>query len=198
MASAIGISLLGAAESALWDLISYHPRWGVFSPGTNVKALEVDSVVDLATRREAQASDYRIETGSFASYNKVVRPAETPVRLSMGGAEAARAKFLQWLEDNTQQPTLFDVAMPERTLSNATLVSYAVRRDSRSGVTLLIADCYFVEIRQVTAQYTNSKAADTSGAAKPGDAPAAPTVRAQAATPSTAATNQAQGGLGWQ
>lgn len=192
------ISLLGAAESALWDLISYHPRWGVFNPGTNVKAVEVDSVVDLATRRESQTSDYRIETGSFASYNKVQRPAETAVRLSVGGNESARAAFLQWLEDNVQATALFDVAMPERTLSNATLVSYAVRRDSRSGVTLLIADCYFVEIRQVTAQYSNSKAADTSGAAQPGDTPAAPTVRAQAATPGTAATNQAAGVPGWQ
>jgi len=175
------IAILGSIESALWDLLAGTPPWGVYVAGTTTVAFEVDSVVELTVRTSAQTSDYRIQSGSFASFNKVVKPREVPIRLTKGGNEIERADFLAWLKLQLETTTQLDLVMPEGVIVNHTLVEYSIRRESRSGVTLIIADCLFQEVREVVAQYYNS--ADTSNAASPNNVPTTPTARVQGATP---------------
>lgn len=168
----VRISLLGGLQSALWRIFSLEPEWGVYEAGKSKVAFQVDSVVAMAQRKTAIVSDYPVESGSFASYNKVERPREIPIELSKGGTEEQRTKFLGWLQTNLRAPTLFDLVMPEQRFVNMTLVDYVIRRDSSSGVTIIYAECVFAEIRQSEARYFKSTQS-------PNDTATAPTTKVQ-------------------
>lgn len=116
----------------------------------------IDSVLSLAVRKGSEVSSYRLETGSFANYNKVEKPRMIPIRLIKGGTESERMQFLMWLELESKRTKLYDIAVPELTYKNLTLIDYSIMRETRSGATLIIADCMFQEIMQITFQYVQS------------------------------------------
>ena len=145
----------GSGASAISALIN-----GDLKGGKNY----IDSVIALSHRKGADVSQYRLETGSFANYNKVEKPRIIPIRLVKGGTESERGQFLTWLETNSKLTTLFDIAVPEVTYPDLTLVDYSITRESKSGVTLVIADCMFQEVMQITFEYTNSKTKDSKNA----------------------------------
>ena len=185
-----GPTLLSAAEGAIMDLISASPTWGVFQPGSNTPAVVVDSVIEAAASRESPVSEYRLETGSFASYNKVQKSFAAPLVLAKGGTEAERTAFLIWLKNAVNTTTLFDVRWPEGAWSSATLEAYRISRHSHSGVTVIYAECIFKEVRQVPALYYNSSqpSTDTTNAASAGDLPITPTQRVSGLLASAAST----------
>lgn len=206
---------------------------GVLSQATSVNGIKsllngelmatevtIDSVVSVSQRKGSELSNYRIETGSFATFNKVEKPRQVQLRITKGGPEDERGMFLRWLDKrakgytneltryprniaqdtlseklkqaklniergvpqigpldfpiikvggvdtpiilNTiptkmQQNNLFDIYMPEAHYPNMTLVDYTITRESRSGANLIIANCTFQEVRQVTFQYSTTQ-----------------------------------------
>lgn len=185
-----GTTLLSAAEGALFDLISASPTWGVYEPGSSVPATDIDSVVETHFAQENPVSEYRLEDGSFATYNKVQKSFDAPILLAKGGTEAERQTFLAWLKQAANTTALYDVRWPEGAWSNVTLVSYRVTRKSHQGVTIIYAECNFKEVRQVPALYYNSSTptTDTTNAAAPADLPITPTQRVQGILASAAST----------
>jgi hypothetical protein len=117
----------------------------------------IDSVIALNVRKGAELSSYKTEAGSFATYNKIERPRIIPIRLVKSGTESDRQAFLLWLDYVVRTTDLFDIAVPEVTYTNLTLVDYSITRESRSGVTLIVAECVFQEIMEVTFEYKKSK-----------------------------------------
>jgi hypothetical protein len=194
-----GLLLLGAGESSIFSLLSLQPTWGIYVSGTQDVAIAVDSVVEMGVSRENPASNYRIESGSFASYNKVQNSRVVPILVSRGGTQAERSELLDWLEQNVNLPTTFDLLMPESALQNFTLVSYKIERRAEKGVTILYAQCHFMEIREVPALYYNSgtPTTDTSDAASSNDVPSTPTSYAQPSSMSASQTATA-GDVDWQ
>lgn len=176
-----GTSLLSAAEGALFDFLSAQPVWGVFLPGSDTPAVAVDSVVETGVARESPVAEYRLESGSFASYNKVQTSFNSPLTLSKGGTEAERTAFLLWLKKSLNSTALFDIRWPEGAWRDVTLAGYRVGRQAHQGVTIIYAECHFKEIRQITALYYNSgkPSTDTTNAASPSDTPTTPTQRVQ-------------------
>lgn len=189
-------TLLSAAEGAIFDLLSVSETWGVFLPGTITPAVTVDSFVEGSVSRESPVSEYRIETGSFATYNKVQKSRDTPITLSKSGTDAERLEFMKWLEQNCNSTTLFDVRWPEGAFSNVTLMSYRITRKATHGAMILYAECLFKEVREVPALYYNSgqPSTDTTNAASAADVPLTPTQRVQGLVTSAQTTIQA--GLG--
>lgn len=133
----------------------------------------IDSVVSLNQKKGSDISNYRLETGGFATYNKVEKPRQIQVRLTKGGTEEERGFFLSWLETQVKFVSgttnqggvinigrglnnLFDIYVPEVHYTNMTLIDYTIMRESRSGVSIIIADCIFQEVMQVTMQYSTS------------------------------------------
>lgn len=163
--------LLGNLISTLINIRFPAPNWGVFLPGTTDKAIEVSSVVELDLAGESAVSDYPIETGSFTTYNKVILPNTFQVRMTRDGSETQRAEFLNWLSVNKDATTLFDILCPEVVYPNATLRGYRVSRSSSSGAAMIVADCLFQEVRQVTTLYKSSNISD------PKNMPSTPTAR---------------------
>lgn len=169
-ASSVVTGLLGEAESALWNILSLQPQWGIYKDGEI--AIEIDSVLDASARSTAAVSDYRVMPGAFLSYNKVAMPRDFSFTLAVSGDQ--KEAFLKWVETNQENPTVFDAVFPEKTYQNVTLVECGSIREVRQGtVSRIIADCRFREIRETPVVYykDGEQKADTSNAEDPQDLP---------------------------
>lgn len=193
-------SLLGAAQGALWSALQTDTRWGIFdSKGkpladpsninglarTLVNSLGLGSSMSTAAVEYGKAmriSDFPVERGSFASYNKVETPASPLVTLSFSGSESDRAKFLTSLDEATKSTGLYSVVTPEVQYVNYSIESYSYSRRADRGATLLIVELTLKEIRQVSAQYTQA-GGQAKSPKQPDAAPAQPLGKVQALNP---------------
>lgn len=156
---AAAISLIGSAVGKLTDFLFGGPKWNIYKTGTSTLAVKVSSIVELDVAGESSASDYPIETGSFVSYNKVLSPNTFIVRVTQDGKESDRSTLVKWLELNVGTTDTFDIICPEHTWLNSTLVRYRTVRTAESGPSMLTVDCYFQQVRELPAKYSQSKVA---------------------------------------
>jgi hypothetical protein len=168
---AIALTLLGNAVNFVVDFLFPAPTWGVYLAGSTTPAVAVSSVTELDIGGESKVSNYPLENGTFATYNKVIMPNMFSIRLTRDGSEDERGVFLNWLQVNAGTLDLFDILCPENAYSDATLVSYRVSRSSQSGAAMIIADCIFQEVRQIPALYGTGQIID------PKNQPSTPTAR---------------------
>jgi hypothetical protein len=146
-----------AISSALWQASQQPPSWGVFDHSDGTQVLFPDSVLEFSQRREFDISDFPVQAGSFASYNKVIRPNEVHLRFSKGGSIDDRADFLASLEQLAQSLTLVDVVTLETLYPSLNLQRFEVaRRGARGAYFLTEVDAYFIQIIEVQAQYTST------------------------------------------
>lgn len=166
-------SVISAAIGSLWSALFPGDKWGIYEAGSETAKVEVDSVVELGLNGSAEASTYKIEAGSFVSYNKVRNPNAFMIRISKEGNAATRAYINEWLATNVEATTVFDVVMPEKRYNGYTLVEYRMLRSSASGAGMIVADLMIQEMRETSALYSNSKIADSN------NVPPTPTARVQ-------------------
>jgi hypothetical protein len=154
------VKLASAATSliseALWQSSQVPPKWGVFDDQLN-QVLFPDSVLEFSYRREFDVSDFPVQEGAFASYNKVIKPFEIQLRFSRSGTLQNRQSFLATLEDLVQSLDLYTVITPEGTYPDCNPQRYEVTRRGAQGAFFLTeVDLYLVQIIQVTAQFANT------------------------------------------
>ena len=120
------------------------PRYGIYLNGKLV--LEVDGFIDLSTDNDSQIANYRIEKGSFASYNKVISPFQIKAVVAKEGASYEINDFLDELEKISNDLNLYDVVTKDITYSNCNLKSNGYRKESANGAYILYAELIFKEI----------------------------------------------------
>jgi hypothetical protein len=184
---------------------SQRGDWGIYRNA--VKVLEPDSIVGFDYRGEWRVADFPIEEGEFRSYDKVIRPYEVRLRMTKGGDQAARADFLDKLEDIAASLDLYDVVTPEITYLSANVESYSYARQAQSGVGLLTVEVCLREIRLATSptstavqlpsfqnvQTPAAKAVETVGAVQPTTPSAATQAAGKAAVKKAIAPSAAAG-----
>ena len=193
--------VLGLTQGLLWRLFQVDTRWGIFD--SKGKALGdpakftgfVGSLLDSAGlgstlstggvdySKETRVSDFPLERGSFASYNKVEQPANPSVTLCLTGSEKNRRTFLEAIDKAAKSTDLYSVVTPEVTYVNYSVERYSYSRRSSKGATLLIVDISLREIRQVSAQYTQSNKGQADQPKEAGATPQADNGKVQAQTP---------------
>lgn len=140
----------------LWQAAQQPPQWGVFDSDGQL-VLDPDSVLEFSQRREFEISNFPVQRGSFASYNKVIRPNEVQLRFSKGGTIDDRASFLADLEALAQSLQIVSVVTLENVYPNLNLARYEVtRRGAKGAYFLTEVDAYFIQILQVQAQYSTT------------------------------------------
>jgi hypothetical protein len=184
-----------AVRGRLWQSAATQPKWGIFKNGVEPDtarrrrlvefppiagrrreeesnaAIVPDNIMALDNRNEARVSDFPVQAGAFAAYNKVAVPFELTVRLTKGGSVDDRARFLAQIEAAHKSLDLYYVLTPERTYLDVNITRYEVtRRGSGGAYYLTEVDVFFREIRQVAAQYSASTAA-TRNAQEPNARP---------------------------
>lgn len=165
--SIIGIGqqtgILSAIEGAdVFGLLDgiMGPRWGIYD-ATGALVIEPDSVVAFDYRGEHMISKYPVEDGSFSSYNKVARPYDIRLLMSCDGkGRMTKEQFLQTLELMRESTDLYDLVTPDFAYENVNLIGIDYRRQSSGGVSLLLVDVRFEEVRvTATAVYSSKEPA---------------------------------------
>lgn len=155
------VLLVADVASAIISLL-LGPQWGIFLDG--VPAGPYNSVVDFDYKQDNPTSDYPVEEGSFLSYDKVQLPFDVKVRLASGGSEFERQAFLQWLDVIANDLNLYEVATPEKVYSSCNCTHVDLKRSNVNGVGVIVADLWFVEIRQTaTSTFSNTQQPGEAG-----------------------------------
>ena len=194
---------LGMVQGMLWRVFQVQTRWGIFDSagkplgdpakftglvGNALDAAGLGSTLSTNSvdySKETKVSDFPVEQGSFASYNKVETPASPIVTLCLTGSENNRRTFLEAIDKAVKSTDLYSVVTPEVTYIDHSIERYNYSRRSSKGATLLIVEITLKEIRQVSSQYTQSNKGQVDA---PKDAGATPTTdngKVQAKTPDT-------------
>lgn len=154
--------------------------WGVYTL-TGALVFDVDSVVDLKYSNKSKVSDFPVEKGAFATYNKVASPFGVKVQLAVSGSTRVSA-FLAALDAEVGAANLYNVATPEAVYLNVTLESFDYARASEKGLGLVVAALSFQEVREVTPAYT-TVALPPKKVKRPGSASKAVGGKVQAQSP---------------
>jgi hypothetical protein len=168
---------IGTVENLLIQALQQAPRWGIFDAAGNQLGIDANSGNPIITaltsqitgitapvlstfafefRKETKISQFPIEGGSFASFNKVELPANPIVTLVMDGSESDRTNFLSAIDDACKSTALYSVVTPEVTYANYSLESYSYQRRATRGATLLMVEVVLEEIRQVSAAFSTA------------------------------------------
>lgn len=174
----LNMALGGIAEAMFGKVV-----WGVFDKDDN-EALSPDSFLDIDYKNESRVSNYPMEAGAFAAYNKVGTPYDCRVKMAIGGDKDSRAAFLSKVESMVGSIDLFTVVTPEATYTNAALQNYSYRRESKNGATMLIVELWFIQVRLTgVAEFSTPTPSQPSGAdpVSGGQVQAAPVAQGTAA-----------------
>jgi hypothetical protein len=147
--------------------------------------------------KEMKVSDFPIERGSFASYNKVELPATPMVTLAFTGKEKDRTVFLAAIDKACKSNDLYNVVTPEVTYKNYSIERYAYQRRHDRGATLLLVEISLKEIRQVSVRYTKTVKTPIKAAKKPAATPPADSGKAQPKAPLQSTLKKIAGWIGF-
>lgn len=134
-------------------------------------------------RSESQVSEFPVEAGGFASYNKVQKPSEPVVTFSFEGSVKERKDFLAAIDKASKSTDLYSVVTPEATYINHNITGYGYPRESNHGANLIIVRLTLREIRQVASQYTQAAASPIVAPKAPSAASLLDAGKIQAAIP---------------
>lgn len=128
------LNLLTGDAISLFAGLTKAP-WGIYLgflpvvPADTVTAFDFDQQFDI--------SDFPVEQGQFASYNKVYRPFEPTLEFSRGGTIAERQEMLDALNAIVGTTQLFNVVTADATYTNVNIVGYSYSQRADSGVGLM-------------------------------------------------------------
>lgn len=122
-------------------------QWGLYDQ-SGLPAVIADNVQSLEVALEAQISDFPVENGGFASYNKVIRPFDVRVAMTKGGSVEDRQAFVQQVQDAWQSLDLFNVITPEVVYLDVNVVGVRRLVESDRGVGLMMLDVSLRKVRQ--------------------------------------------------
>jgi hypothetical protein len=145
--------------------VSDGPSWGLFDSDNNL-VITPDSFLGMEALKDYKVSDYPVEEGAFASYNKVETPFIGKVTYGKGGDEGERTQFLTDIATAVASLDLYTLVTPEVSYDSVNVTHFDYRRTSKNGVTMLTVEVWVEEIRDtVQASFSNTQqpeGADTS------------------------------------
>lgn len=146
--------------------------------------------------KETRVSDFPLEQGSFANYNKVEMSAIPIVTLCYDANESARSSFLKSVDAACKSTNLYSIVTPEVTYINYTIERYNYQRRAARGATLLIVEIHLKEIRQVSAQYSAANPGNVNQPQNPSATPSTSNGVVQPTTPQTSSLKAIANKLG--
>ena len=117
---------------------------------------------------------FPIQQGGFASYNKVQTPSNPIVILAMSGSDLDKSSFLDAIDTATKSTDLYSVVTPEVVYANFSFERYDYARHHDQGATVLVVEISLKEVREVSAQYSQTGQISTANAQLPDSKPSQP------------------------
>lgn len=185
-----------AEPGVLWQATQAAPVWGVFDANNN-EVINADSVQDFGWRQEYRVSNYQIQRGAFASYNKVALPFESSVVLSKGGSLSERTAFLQQIDTVAASLATYKILTPEKTYLNVNVTRPELSRRGPANACFFDVELFFVQIAEVEQQYSTStpNTPSTANSSVPSAVPPINSGQNNPQTPSTAVQSAARAAI---
>lgn len=136
--------IVGLAAGILTDFLA--SRWGIYGDSGEL-VLVPDSFLEVHFKNDERQAEYPMEEGTFSSYNKVSTPYDCRVKMSIGSDIISRTAFLAQCDAMLKSTNLYTVMTPEANYQNASVVNVLYGRTQRSGVTLIVVELWFQEVR---------------------------------------------------
>jgi hypothetical protein len=178
-----------ATQGTLWQSTQAAPVWGVFNADGTI-AIEADSVADFNWRQEYRVSNFPVQQGAFASYNKVTLPFECSVVLTKGGSLASRNQFLAQIDAVAASLSLYTIITPEKSYLSCNVTRPELSRRGAANATFFDVELFFTQIVEVQQQYSNTSAPNgtpsTANSSVPSAIPPINSAQNSPLTPSTA------------
>lgn len=158
-AAALFSEVTSLSADAITGTSATESQWGIFLNGARV--IDSDNVVSVEFRQDFTISNYPIEQGAFASYNKVQHPFEIKAGFSTGGNSSDRQTFLASIAAVIADTNLYDFVTPDAIYTNLNFTHQDYRRNS-DRVGLLIVDVSCEEVRPASLAMSSTPTTVTS------------------------------------
>lgn len=161
---------VGAVSSFLGTAAGAKPAWGIFDANGNL-VIQPDSFLEFDNSNEWKIADFPVQDGNFESYNKVVIPYTSSVKLSKGGSLQDRKTLLDKVASIAGDTKLYRILTPEKSYPSVNVLRYAIRRMGREGAYFFAdLEIFFRNIQSAPSQYS-STTANTVNAQNPAATP---------------------------
>lgn len=142
-----------------FDVLGIMPEeWSILDENQE-KAFTFDSFQSADVKKESKVTYMPVEKGSFASYNLVQSPTEISCVISKHGFASDLKDFVDSLLKYVNSTDLLTLETPEQKYEKMKLTKFNFSRSADSGTDIIYAELAFIEVREVTSQYTNVRVA---------------------------------------
>ena len=176
----------------LYRAISGH--WDIFD-ADGKRLLEFDTFFSIDAMSDAQVTQAPVENGSFASYNKQIAPTRSTVVLGYTGSSLVRSAIIKKCEALISGTDLVSIVTPDRTLLDMSLVAMDYSYRAEHGIDRLVVALILEEVRQVSAEYTNTEALSKKKAKNSADVSTRDVGKQTTQTPRTSTLERARQGV---
>jgi hypothetical protein len=164
VATVAALDLLALAASAVPSLNPPTPIYAIIRSDSFLPLTIPSSWVEFSPRYESAVSDYPVELGAYAVYNKVRRPREITVTMVKTGSDLARAAWLAAIDltEKTKPTQLYTLIAPQGIYIGYTIVGMSNETRSERGSNMLYLTIRFTEVPQIPSSagtYSNTKQA---------------------------------------
>jgi len=156
-----GMSIAPAAVLNVVSLIAKNlpginppkPIYAILNATSGINLTIPASWGELIFRKQWQVSDYPIEAGGFAAYNKVTRPGQFEFTLIQTGSDLARFTWLEAIKQQIKAAPLarYHVITPQGVYTSYTITGLSYQTRADRGSNMLYLDLQFSEVPQIEA-----------------------------------------------
>lgn len=155
-----------SGASYVYDVFMSDTQEGIF--GADITP---DSVLEMSFQSESEATSEPIEKGGFASFYKTNSPETVSLVFSFSSDDAKQNNALDKIKERKENYDLISILTPTHLYENMTILSYSYNRTNTDGMTMLVLQVDFQQIKQVAintgvAQYKNSTSASKKNTGK--------------------------------
>lgn len=160
VASVAALNALALIASNIPSLNPPTPIYAVVQSDTLIPLTIPSSWGEFSPRYDTQVSDYPVETGAFALYNKVRRPQVVTVSLTKTGSDLARFSWLAAIRQaEANNPLqLYTLISPQDVFVDYTLSGMSYETRPERGSNILRLQLSFTQVPQInssTGGFTN-------------------------------------------
>lgn len=128
----------------VYDVYMSDTQEGIF--GADITP---DSVLEMSFQAESEATSEPIEKGGFASFYKTNSPETVSLVFSFSADDARQNNALDKIRERKENYDLISILTPTHLYENMTILSYSYNRTNTDGMTMLVLQVDFQQIKQV-------------------------------------------------
>ena len=155
-----------SGASYVYDVFMSDTQEGIF--GADITP---DSVLEMSFQAESEATSEPIEKGGFASFYKTNSPETVSLVFSFSADDARQNNALDKIRERKENYDLISILTPTHLYENMTIISYSYNRTNTDGMTMLVLQVDFQQIKQVAvntgvAEFKNATSAKKKNTGK--------------------------------